>query len=125
MRWDDLQPLRSIDEMEQGNAHAGNGHYLLCGPARRQGIPWGEEIASFASELELAHNTGFLACADRSSKCFGTYSPISGPNIWLQTIKVIKLFVNLLAKFEIRTLVGVYAQAGRSSDMRSSRAESI
>jgi uncharacterized protein (TIGR02391 family) len=77
--------------MEQQNAYVGDGHYLLQELARSQGIPRDEEIASFASELELAHNAGFLTWTHRSSKFVGTFSPTYNPNMWLQTIEDIKL----------------------------------
>lgn len=91
MHWDDLQLLRSIDEMEQQNAYIGNGLRLLEELARRQGFLYHEELRPFAIELALASNAGYLTWTDRSSRMVGHYSPTTDPNNWLQTIDDIKL----------------------------------
>ena len=91
MRWDDLQLLRWIDELEQTNAYIGNGQNLLQQVARLAGVPWHDDMAGFAVELELAHGAGYLTWTDRSSHYVGLSSPTADPNQWLQTVDNIKL----------------------------------
>jgi uncharacterized protein (TIGR02391 family) len=91
MRWDDLQLLRSIDEMEQSQAYIGNGHNMLQQLAQRAGVPMHEEMSGFAIELALACDAGYLTWTDRSQQYVGRSSPTNDPNMWLQTIDDIKL----------------------------------
>lgn len=91
MRWDDLQILRWIDEIEQSQTYFGNGHNLLQQLAQRAGVPMHEEMASFATELALAYDAGYLTWADRSQQFVGRSSPTNDPNMWLQTIDNISL----------------------------------
>jgi uncharacterized protein (TIGR02391 family) len=91
MLWDDLQLLQWIDEMEQQSAYIGTGHRLLEELARRQGVPWNEEMRAFAIELALAHDAGYLMWTDRSSTYAVRFSPTSDPSMWLQTIDDIQL----------------------------------
>lgn len=91
MRWDDLQLLRRIDEIEQAGSYIGNGQYLLQQLTQKEGVPWNEGLAEFAKELELAHNAGFLTWTDRSSQWGGNFSPTTDPGNWLQKIDDIKL----------------------------------
>lgn len=91
MRWDDLQLLHWIDELEQTNVSVSNGINLLEQLAKSAGVPWHEDMASFAVELALAHDAGYLTWTDRSSQFVGGSSPVINPNQWLQTIDNIKL----------------------------------
>lgn len=91
MLWDDLQLLRSIDEMEQQGSYIGTGHRLLEELARRKGVPWNEEMRAFAIELALANAAGYLTWTDRSSTYTVKFGPTSDPNMWLQTIDDIQL----------------------------------
>lgn len=91
MVWDDLQLLRSIDEMERQGAYIGTGQRLLQELARHKGVPWDEQMRAFAIELELANVAGYLTWTDRSSMYTGRSSPTSDPNMWLQTIDDIQL----------------------------------
>jgi len=91
MRWDDLQLLHSIDEIEKRGAYIGNGLLLLEELARQQGLSYHEELPSFAIELALACDAGYLTWTDRSSLIFGRYSPTTNQYNWLQTIDDIKL----------------------------------
>src|SRR5258708_23287782 len=91
MRWDDLQILRWIDEIEQSNQYIGNGHNLLQQLSQRAGIGWQEEIRGFAIELALAHEAGYLTWTDRSPQYGGRSGPTNDPNMWLQTIDDITL----------------------------------
>jgi hypothetical protein len=67
MRWDDLQLLRWIDELEQTNHAIANGLDLLKELNHRDGLPIHEGVSEFAKELALAHNAGFMTWTDRSS----------------------------------------------------------
>jgi hypothetical protein len=102
MRWDDLQILRWIDEIEQSNQYIGNGHNLLQQLSQRAGIVWQEEIRGFAIELALAHEaatsygpTEALSTAvaalrpDRGQ--LRRPGPTNDRNMWLQTIDDITL----------------------------------
>ncbi len=91
MRWDDLQILRWIDEIEQSQVYFGNGHNLLQQLAQRAGVPMHEGMASFATELALAYDAGYLTWTDRSQQFVGRSSPTNDPNMWLQTIDNIEL----------------------------------
>ena len=91
MRWDDLQLLRWIDELEQAGSYLGSGYYLLEHVARLAGVQPHEDMQGFAIELALACDAGYLAWTDRSSQFGGRFSPTHDPNQWLQTIGDIKL----------------------------------
>lgn len=91
MRWDDLQILRWIDELEGAGGYIGNGQRLLQELARRADIPWHEEMTGFAIELALAQDAGYLTWTDRSAQVVGRFSPTNDPNQWLQTIDDIEL----------------------------------
>ncbi len=91
MRWDDLQLLRRIDEIEQAGGYVVNGLYLLQRLNQDDGLPQGDGMSEFAKELSLAFEAGFLTWTDRSSQFVGRHSPTNDPNMWLQTIDEIKL----------------------------------
>jgi uncharacterized protein (TIGR02391 family) len=91
MRWDDLQLLRRIDEIEQAGGYLGNGLYLLQRLNQDAGLPQSDGVSEFAKELALAHEAGFLTWTDRNAQIVGRYSPTNDPNMWLQTIDDIKL----------------------------------
>ena len=91
MRWDDLQLLQRIDEIEQAGGYFGNGLYLLQRLNQNAGLPQSDGMPEFAKELALACEAGFLTWTDRSSQIVGRYSPTNDPNMWLQTIDDIKL----------------------------------
>ncbi|MDA8311631.1 MAG: TIGR02391 family protein [Actinomycetota bacterium] len=93
MRWDDLQLLRWIDELEKTGSYLGNGYFLLENVARLAGVQPHDDMRGFATELALAHNAGYLTWTDRSSRMVGQYSPTTDPNQWLQTIDDIKLTI--------------------------------
>lgn len=91
MRWDDLQLLHWTDELEQTNTYIGNGSDLLQQLAQRAGVPWHEDMESFAVELMLAYEAGYLTWTDRSSQYVGRSSPTTDPSQWLRTVTNIKL----------------------------------
>jgi uncharacterized protein (TIGR02391 family) len=91
MRWDDLELLRSIDELEQTGQYLGNGLNLLEQLARQANVPPYEAMAEFAIELALAHNAGYLTWIDRSDRFGRDLSPMVDANSWLQSFDGIKL----------------------------------
>jgi uncharacterized protein (TIGR02391 family) len=91
MRWDDLQLLRWIDELEKSGSFPGNGYLLLENVARLAGVQPHEDMRDFAIELALAHDAGYLTWTDRSAQYVGRSSPTTDPIQWLQTIGDIKL----------------------------------
>src|SRR4051812_6350397 len=91
MRWDDLQLLRWIDEMEEPGQYVGNGLSLLEQLARRAGVPPYEFSREFANELALAHDKGYLAWRVSSDQWASHSSPAADATQWLQTFDDIKL----------------------------------
>jgi len=91
MRWDDLQILRSIDDMEQSGQYLGNGLNLLDQLARQAGVPPHESKRELAIELALAYDKGYLTWTDRSDRWVTRSSPTSDANTWLQSFDDIKL----------------------------------
>jgi len=91
MRWDDIQILRWIDEMEEQNQYLGNGLYLLQQLNQRLGVQQHENIEGFAIELTLAYEAGYVTWTDRSSNWVGSSGPRNNAMQWLQTFDDIKL----------------------------------
>ncbi|HEU5269355.1 MAG TPA: TIGR02391 family protein [Jatrophihabitans sp.] len=91
MRWDDLQILRSIDEIEQSGQYLGSGLNLLDRLAREANVAPYESMREFAIELALAYHKGYLTWVDRSSQWVGHPSPTTDANMWLQTFDDIRL----------------------------------
>jgi hypothetical protein len=60
MRWDDLQLLKVIDDLEQSGQYISNGLTLLEQAAQGQTIRQDQEATPFARELLLAHDAGYL-----------------------------------------------------------------
>jgi uncharacterized protein (TIGR02391 family) len=92
MRWDDLQLLRLVDDLEQaGNtAPLSNGLNLLQemgGP----GIAWDREAPAFAHELELARQGGYLTWKEQTDRFVNNPSPSNNQPYWLQQIWEIRV----------------------------------
>lgn len=92
MRWDDLELLRRIDELEQ----AGNIGPLAKGLDLLQdiggpGIDWGREAAPFARELVLARDAGYLTWRENTGQFVHNPGPTKDPAYWLQQIWEIRL----------------------------------
>jgi hypothetical protein len=66
MRWDDLQLLKVIDELEQSGqtGYLLNGYELLKQSAGGQTVEWGRDEAPFVHELLLAAEAGYLTWTD-------------------------------------------------------------
>jgi hypothetical protein len=91
MRWDDLQILRWIDELEQSGQWLGDGLDLLERLAQKAGVSRYEAMNEFAIELSLAHNRGYITWTDRSERWVSRSSPATDANMWLQSFDDIKL----------------------------------
>jgi uncharacterized protein (TIGR02391 family) len=87
-RWDDLQLLRLIDELEQtGGSSLQNGLVLMDKAADgRQHIDWSRDVAPFARELILARDAGYLTWRDMGFRNIAPTDPLINPQQWLQEI---------------------------------------
>ncbi|MHB8296924.1 MAG: TIGR02391 family protein [Acidimicrobiales bacterium] len=91
MRWDDLQILRWIDEMEQSRIPAHSGQFLLERCAETAGVAWHEDMGTFVAELLLERDAGYLTWTQQTRPGSTSPVPTDDPNYWLQTICDIKL----------------------------------
>jgi uncharacterized protein (TIGR02391 family) len=92
MRFDDLQLLKVVHDLEQaGNfGPLNNGLDLLReigGPA----VDWNRDLHPFAHELVLANVAGFLVWKDQSSRFIDNPLPDTNPQFWLQQIWELRL----------------------------------
>lgn len=94
MRFDDLQLLKLIDELEHAGqtADLNNGLDLM---RRAAGQPpdWDRDTAPFARELVLAHHAEYVTWTDRSDRFVGNCHPDRDPHFWLQQIGGIRLTI--------------------------------
>jgi uncharacterized protein (TIGR02391 family) len=91
MRWDDVELLRLIDDLEESEAGVlGNGLGLMQRGAADEILDPNRDYAAFAHELLLARGAGFIVFDER-----GVWppnaDPLSNPNSWLQQIRDIRL----------------------------------
>jgi uncharacterized protein (TIGR02391 family) len=91
MHWDDLQLLHMIDHLEESEIGTlTNGQGLMQRIADGQQLDYSRDYRTFAWELILAYNAGFVTWDGR-----GVYSqssdPFANPNSWLQEIRDIRL----------------------------------
>ncbi len=88
MRWDDLQLLKLIDELEQTEQFGDlrNGLDLLRRAAAGQAVEWGRDEHSFARELLLAHDASYVTWKDQSPRRVGPVAPLANPQTWLRDI---------------------------------------
>jgi uncharacterized protein (TIGR02391 family) len=91
MRWDDLQLLKVIDDLEQSGQYISNGLTLLEQAAQGQTIRQDQEATPFARELLLARDAGYLTWNDQSARQVGQTDPLANSHYWLQTIWEIHL----------------------------------
>lgn len=73
MRWDDLQLLRLIHELETSGQIGPllNGHNLIQTAIGGKPIEWDQDPRTFARELILAHRAGYLEWKGRSGPALG------------------------------------------------------
>ncbi len=89
MRWDDLQLLKLIDDLEesQQTSYLVNGIALLQKASEGQAIDWGRDTTPFAHELLLAHDAGYIVWDDRAARS----DPLVNANSWLHEIYNLRL----------------------------------
>jgi uncharacterized protein (TIGR02391 family) len=95
MRWDDLQLLRLIDELET-NEQLGqlmSGHSLMQVASDGREIDWGRDERTFARELLLAHAAGYLEWNDQVHPHVRQSDPIAEAQQWLQEIRDLRLTI--------------------------------
>ncbi len=91
MRWDDLKLLRLIDDLEDREpASLGNGQELMHRMAPREALAPNRDHATFARELLLARDAGFLTFDERGV-WVPNIDPLAQANSWLQQIRDIRL----------------------------------
>jgi hypothetical protein len=92
MRWDDLQLLRRVDELEQaGNTASLNGGLSLLQEMGGPGIAWDREAPVFARELNLAREGGYLTWKDQTGRFVNNPSASIEVQYWIQQIWEIRL----------------------------------
>jgi len=93
MRWDDLQLLKMIDELEESEqlVYLSNGTALLQKASEGREIRWGHDEVPFARELVLAHDAGYLSWNDQMPPNLPYSDPFVQPQSWLQEIRDLRL----------------------------------
>lgn len=92
MRWDDLQLLKLVDDLEEsGNQHLWNGLELFRKASEGREINWGADERPFAQELVLASDAGYLSWTQRNMLVGATFE--GDVNSWLQDIGNIRLTI--------------------------------
>jgi uncharacterized protein (TIGR02391 family) len=95
MRWDDLQLLRLIDELETSEqaGHLMSGYNLIQAASGGRAIDWGRDEMTFARELLLARAAGYLEWTDQLYPNRRQADPITDPHQWLQEIRDLRLTI--------------------------------
>jgi hypothetical protein len=92
MRWDDLQLLRIIDAIEQGQGGMlSNGLHLMQDPRWGGPIDRIRDLAPFVRELLLARKAGYVEFNEQVWAGQGPVDPAVDPNLWVQRIQDIHL----------------------------------
>lgn len=92
MRWDDIELLRLIDELEGSEVGSlATGLTLMRRMAEGKVLDPCQDYAPFARELVLAHGAGYLGFDDRVGYGMPLADPAGDPNSWLQQIRDIRL----------------------------------
>jgi len=92
MRWDDLDLLRTIDELEESEpAVLFTGFSLMERMGRARSLDYSRDPASLARELRLARDAGYLTFDDRAGYGMRPADPTADPHMWLQQIQEIRL----------------------------------
>lgn len=92
VRWDDLQLLGLVDELEASGqlGELGNGLNLMRRMGGRE-IDWNRDLRPFAHELVLAERAGYVTWKELQGLYVGNPTWESDPNFWLQQIMDIRL----------------------------------
>ena len=92
MRWDDLELLRYIDELEQAATTGPLSRGLdLMRDMGGPGIAGDREAPAFARELDLARKAGYLTWTEQTDRFTNKPSPTNNPEYWLQQIRELRL----------------------------------
>jgi len=92
MRWDDLEILRKIDELEEtAPGNLCDGWNLMQQLRLMQTIDGERDQREFARELILAHEAGLLTWRDYCQRNVRPTDPVTNPGIWLQEHANIRL----------------------------------
>ena len=94
MRWDDLQLLRLIHELDTSEqvAPLASGFSLMQAASEGRTIEWGRDEQMFARELLLARDAGYLEWVEMIKPAsLRKFDPIVDAQPWLQEIRDIRL----------------------------------
>lgn len=93
MRWDDLQLLHLIDELEVSEQLGSliTGYAFMQAAGDGQGIDWDRDGRSFVRELEIARNAGYLEWNEMTRPGVPRPDPTNDPQRWLQEIRDLRL----------------------------------
>ena len=93
MRWDDLQLLCLVDELEATDqlGHLATGHSLAQVARDGQPLDWDRDGRSFARELLLARAAGYLEWVDMTTPNVARADPTTDAQRWLQEIRDLRL----------------------------------
>ena len=88
MRWDDVELLRLMHELETTSdmAPLANGLNLMQRVARDRTIDWDRDPSSFARELLLARDADYVTWNDQTGRNVGVTDPLSDSHYWLQAL---------------------------------------
>jgi uncharacterized protein (TIGR02391 family) len=92
VRWDDLQLLRLVDDLEQSGqiGDLANGLNLMQRVGGSE-IDWNRDLRPFAHELMMAEEAGYMTWKELQGRFVGNPTWESDPNFWLQQIMDIRL----------------------------------
>lgn len=94
MRWDDLELMRLIDQLEQGgtgNLHSGFALMEYAAQAKRHQLDYTNDPRPFAHELLVAREADLLKFDDRMHAGMAQADPVHNAHTWLQQIRDIEL----------------------------------
>lgn len=93
MRWDDLQLLHLIDELEASEQLGSliTGYAFMQVAGNGQGIDWDRDGRPFIRELLIARNAGYLEWNEMTTPGVPSPDPTNDPQRWLQEIRDLRL----------------------------------
>ncbi len=93
MRWDDLQLLHLIDELEASEQSGSlvTGYAFMQAASDGRPVDWNRDGRSFVRELVLARNAGYLEWVDMTTPNVARADPTTDAQRWLQEIRDLRL----------------------------------
>src|SRR5216683_5769832 len=94
VRWDDLELLRLVDQLEQGgtgNLHSGFALMEYAAQAKGHQLDYTNDPRPFAHELLVAREADLLKFDDRMYPGMAQADPVHNAHTWLQQIRDIEL----------------------------------